>query len=195
MTIYKPKFPFDYITDKEYCGSCVDTNSESCVRVSTCIYECYQHFIGNNSYYPRYALRKYKHIDKNGNIVVYDYDPDYMDCMLDNFSSYYSAIKDGDYLTILSIGSSYTHKPSKHGWFNYDTMSEGFGVVINVITNDITLVTLGEDDGNYWGDHEIPYTNLSKYDRNKVISIVNNIDENDFWDKNKLIEKLWYNQL
>ena len=68
MTIYKLEFPFDYITDKEYCCSSVDRNSESCVRVSTCIYECYQHFIGNDACYPRYALRKYKHIDKNGNV-------------------------------------------------------------------------------------------------------------------------------
>ena len=39
------------------------------------------------------------------------------------------------------------------------------------------LVTLGEDDGNYWGSHEIPYENLSKYDRNEVIRIVNDVDE------------------
>ena len=34
--------------------------------------------------------------------------------------------------------------------------------------------------------------NLSKYDRNEVIRIVNDVDESHFWNKQELIEKLWY---
>ena len=33
---------------------------------------------------------------------------------------------------------------------------------------------------------------LSKYDRNEVIRIVNDVDESHFWNKQELIEKLWY---
>ena len=58
--------------------------------------------------------------------------------------------------------------------------------------NDIVLVALGEDDGNYWGDYELPYERLSRYDRNEVIRIVNDIDESHFWNKDELIKKLWY---
>ena len=195
MTIYQIETPFEYKKQKEFTCSSVDKRSESCVRVCMCINECLKHHLGHDSNNYGYSSPKWKDIDKEGNVITQQGDsfgmcPSYS--LLDNFHSYYGAVNDGDYLTILSVGSSLTHNPIKDGWFNKETMSEGFGVVINKLTNDIVLVTLGEDDGNYWGDHEIPYKNLSKYDRNEVISIVNGIDESHFWNKEELIKKLWY---
>ena len=157
--------------------------------------ECLKHHLGHNDKNYGYSPKTWMNIDKYGNVTIEKGDSFGM-CdlysLLDNFNSYYGAVNDGDYLTILSVGSSLTHRPNKNGWYNQNTMSEGFGVVINKLTNDIVLVTLGEDDGNYWGSHEIPYENLSKYDRNEVIRIVNDVDESHFWNKQELIEKLWY---
>ena len=39
------------------------------------------------------------------------------------------------------------------------------------------------------------YENLSFYDRNEVIRIVNDIPSDHFYNKNKLIEKLWQEKL
>lgn len=195
MTIYQIETPFNYKEQKEWVCRSVDVRSENCVRVSICIYECLKHHLGHNTDNYGYSPQTWKYIDEEGNITVEQGDSFGM-CdlysLLDNFHLYYGAVNDGDYLTVLSVGSSLTHKPMKDGWFNEETMSEGFGVVINKMTNDIVLVTLGEDDGNYWGDHELPYERLSRYDRNEVIRIVNDIDESHFWNKDELIKKLWY---
>lgn len=195
MTIYQIETPFNYKEQKEWVCRSVDVRSENCVRVSICLYECLKHHLGHNTDNYGYSPQTWKYIDEEGNITVEQGDSFGMGnlySLLDNFHLYYGAVNDGDYLTILSVGSSLTHKPKKDGWFNEETMSEGFGVVINKLTNDIVLVTLGEDDGNYWGDHELPYERLSRYDRNEVIRIVNDIDESHFWNKQELIEKLWY---
>ena len=195
MTIYKYLQPFIYKNESsDWHYSCVDRSSEYVVRVDECIRVCYWYFMGNGKLdkYGNYSSKKYKRLDKNGNIEIMDISPQGYENLLDNFNSYYGAVEDDETLTILSIGSSLTHRPRKDGGFNKETMSEGFGVVINKMTNDIVLVTLGEDDGNYWGDHELPYENLSVYDRNEIIRIVNDIDESHFWNKDKLIKKLWH---
>lgn len=195
MTIYQTETPFNYKEYKEWVCNSVNKRSENCVRVSMCLYECLKHHLGHNDENYGYSPKKWMNIDKDGNVTIEKGDSFgmcHLYSLLDNFNSYYGAINDGDYLTILSVGSSLTHIPNKNGWYNQNTMSEGFGVVINKLTNDIVLVTLGEDDGNYWGSHEIPYENLSKYDRNEVIRIVNDVDESHFWNKQELIEKLWY---
>ena len=195
MTIYQTETPFNYEKYKEYVCSSVCKRSENCVRVSMCLYECLKHHLGHNEKNYGYSPKTWMNIDKDGNVIIEKGDSFgmcHLYSLLDNFNSYYGAVNDGDYLTILSVGSSLTHKPNKDGWYNENTMSVGFGVVINKLTNDIVLVTLGEDDGNYWGSHEIPYENLSKYDRNEVIRIINDVDESHFWNKQELIEKLWY---
>ena len=195
MTIYQTETPFNHKKYKEWVCNSVEKRSENCVRVSMCLYECLQHHLGHNDKNYGYSPKTWMNIDKDGNVIIEKGDSFgmcHLYSLLDNFNSYYGAVNDGDYLTILSVGSSLTYRPNKDGWYNENTMSEGFGIVINKLTNDIVLVTLGEDDGNYWGSHEIPYENLSKYDRNEVIRIVNDVDESHFWNKQELIEKLWY---
>ena len=195
MTIYNYLTPFKYEERNQinFC-SCVDISSEYVVRVDICIRTCEWYFMGNGKFYEyrNYSRKKYMDIDKNGNITFDDFCPEGLWGMLDNFDLYYGAVEDDNTLTIISLGSSLTYNPKKDGWHNQKTMSEGFGIVINKLTNDIVLVTLGEDDGNYWASHEIPYENLSKYDSNEVISIVNDVDESHFWNKQELIKKLWY---
>lgn len=195
MTIYQTERPFNHKIYKEWVYNSVYKRSENCVRVSMHLYECLEHHLGHNKKNYGYSPKTWMYIDKDGNVTIEKGDSFGMNdlySLLDNFNSYYGAVNDGDYITILSVGSSLTNRPIKDGWYNQDTMSVGFGVVINKLTNDIILVALGEDDGNYWGSHEVPYENLSKYDRNEVIRIVNDVDESNFWNKQELIEKLWY---
>lgn len=195
MTIYSYPTPFYYVkpcSDDFYCK--VDLLSEHTVRVDECIRVCAYNFMGGykKDEYNSFCLMSYRSLEKDGTVKINDYCAQGYENLLDNFRMYYGAVEDDDTLTIISLGSSLTHRPTKDGYYNQNTMSEGFGVVINKLTNDIVLVTLGEDDGNYWGDHELPYERLSKYDRNEVIRIVNDIDESHFWNKQELIKKLWY---
>ena len=195
MTIYSYLTPFIFEEEKsDWHCSCVDMSSEYVVRVDECIRICAYNFMGGykKDEYDSYCLKSYRSIEKDGTVKIMNYCAQGYENLLDNFRMYYGAVEDDDTLTIISLGSSLTHRPNKDGWYNQNTMSEGFGVVINKLTNDIVLVTLGEDDGNYWGSHEIPYENLSVYDRNEVIRIVNDVDESHFWNKQELIEKLWY---
>lgn len=198
MTIYKYSEPFNYKEQTEYCGISVITYSESCVRVNICLWECLSNYLGHKLDNYNYSPQTWMDIDNDGNVTITPRDfcgMCQLYCLLDNFNSYYGAVEDEETLTILSVGSSLTHQPRKDGWFNLETMSEGFGVVINKLTNDIVLVALGESSGNYWGKCKIPYRNLSVYDRNEVIRIVNDVPRDHFWNKDKLIEILWKKDL
>lgn len=70
---------------------------------------------------------------------------------------------------------------------------EGFGCVINKMTNEIHFVALGEDDGNYWGNYEIEIDELSSYEISLISSVVNHLPSDLFWDKEKLIDLLFTN--
>lgn len=195
MTVYHYLTPFIFNEqDSECFCSCVDMKSEYVVRVDVCIRLCYWYFMGCGKWdkYYDFSRKKWMDISENGDVTITDFCPQGYENMLDNFNSYYGVVEDDNTLTIISLGSSLTHNPIKHGFYNQETMSEGFGIVIDKLTNKFVLVTLGEDDGNYWASHEISYKNLSKYDRNEVIRIVNDVNENHFFNKQDLIKKLWY---
>ena len=68
---------------------------------------------------------------------------------------------------------------------------EGFGCIINKFTNEIHCVRLGEDDGYYWGDHDIPLEDMFDWEWMYVTQVVNDMDNKLFWDKEKLIEKIF----
>lgn len=151
----------------------------------------------NCKYSGKYYKAKYGTFENYKNsedyVVSYEQDDDCGMCqlysLLDNFRSYYGIFRYADYLIVLSVGSSLTSKS-----YNYDLekLSEGFAVVINVALNVFSLFALGEDDGNYWVEKEIPYNNLSIYDRGVVCSMINDIDESRFFNKARLIEKILY---
>lgn len=123
--------------------------------------------------------------------VVYEVGDDDGMChlysLLDNFNNYIGAFKWEEYLVILSVGSSYTGYPED---YNLSRLSEGFSVAINTSTNSITLIALGEDDGNYWAEEVIPYSNLSIYDKGIISSIVNDIDESRLENKWELMSNI-----
>ena len=50
---------------------------------------------------------------------------------------------------------------------------------------------LGEDDGNWWADHEIDINDLAAYEWSLVTAVVNDLPESLFNNKESLIEKLF----
>lgn len=138
------------------------------------------------------SYKEYKNSDEFA--VVYEPDNDDGMCqlysLLDNFHNYIGAFKWKEYLVVLSVGSSYTNITFT---YNLKYLSEGFAVVINTNTEEIALIALNEDDGNYWGECETSYSNLSIFDRGVVSSIVNDIAKKNLSNKDKLIEKILYN--
>ena len=67
----------------------------------------------------------------------------------------------------------------------------GFGCVINKINNDVHCVKLGEDDGNWWSDHDINYDEMAAYEWSLVTAVINDLPESNFLNKESLIEKLF----
>lgn len=146
-----------------------------------------------------YYKKKYRefenYLNSDDYIVKYIEDDDFGMCpyysLLDNFNSYYGIFSYCNYIVILSVGSSYTGLDSLEH-YNLDKLTEGFAVVINAAINTVELFSLGEDDGNYWAESRVPYKNLCNRDRGIICSLVNEIDESRFWNKNIIIEKLFY---
>ena len=91
------------------------------------------------------------------------------------------AYQNKEYVFIVHIEDFYANK----------LYPEGFGCVISKLSSEIHFVALGEDDGFYWGDHIIEMGTLGRYDLGVVLSIVNNMSESLFWDKDRIIEDLY----
>ena len=122
MTIYSYLTPFIFEEEKSdwHCSS-VDMSSEYVVRVDECIRVCAYNFMGGykKDEYNSYCLMSYRSFEKDGTVKVMDYCVQGYENLLDNFRMYYGAVEDDDTLTIISLGSSLTHRPNKDGliWF------------------------------------------------------------------------------
>lgn len=175
-----------YYSDKPYCRKTIckwPIKKEEFYKYSFAKslrkkYISYENYKNSKDY-----VVKYEEDDDSGMGALY--------YLLDNFNSYYGIFKYTHYLIILSVGVSYTNTGDG---YDINKLPDGFAVIIDIITNNISLIPLGEDDGNYWAESEIPYNNLCIYDRGMICSIVNNICLSDFSNKNELIYKLIYNQ-
>lgn len=93
------------------------------------------------------------------------------------------AYQNNEWIFIIHIDDRYWQKNIRH--------CEGFGCVINKLTNEIHCVELGEDDGNYWGDHDILLEDMYDWEWMYVTQVVNDMNEKLFWNKEKLIEKIF----
>lgn len=93
------------------------------------------------------------------------------------------AYQDDEHIFIIHIHSGDYLDKCKH--------SEGFGCIINKLNNEIHCVELGEDDGNYWGDHDITLEEMADWEWMYVTQVVNDMDNKLFWNKEKLIEKIF----
>lgn len=93
------------------------------------------------------------------------------------------AYQNVEYVFIIHIKSDFFKKTTN--------TPEGFGCVIDKTTNEIHCVALGEDDGNYWGDNDIDIDMLNEFDLGIITSIINEMSNNLFVDKSKLIEYIF----
>lgn len=218
MTIYEIKY-FDGNNLDDYIHICAEKHSLEIALTEAALWKAYNIHCGKSEtryckktiswwpltkemfskkYWRKYLKKNYINYEEYQRseeyVVIYEEDNDDGMCslysLLDNFHSYIGAFKWKEYIIILSVGSSYTHNYKSDGYYNLDTLSEGFSVIINTKTNGITLIALGEDDGNYWGEKTVPYSNLSIYDKGVISSIINDIDETNLKNKEKLIEKI-----
>jgi hypothetical protein len=99
------------------------------------------------------------------------------------------AYQNSEYIFIIHIDPvcySQSYGDKRH---SSELFWEGFGCVASKENpGEIHLVALGEDDGNYWGDHDIGYEILDEYDYGKISEIINELE---FPEKDKIIEKLF----
>lgn len=221
MTLYKLT-KINCLNYRDYIHSCTEEKSIEAALVNCALCEAYAIHCGlseegmtyckksrcewpldkrlfESDLFGEYYKKKYgefeNYLNSDDYTVKYTENDDFGMCqyysLLDNFNSYYGIFSYADYIVVLSVGSSYTGLNSL-GKCNPNKLTEGFAVVVNVAISTIDLYSLGEDDGNYWAEIRVPYKNLCSRDRGIVCSLVNEIDESRFWDKNKVMEKLFY---
>lgn len=194
---------FDYdptwtVADNGACCS-VDKESPWCLMLSDCIYEyegkfsydtpgvkvCYWPLTKNEfkcAWNKRFRnnCQTYEEYLKNDPKVIYEY---YYDQGFYNLrttdGTLNFAFKNDRYIFIIHLGFE----------INYNDC--GFGCVIDRIDNEIHCVALGEDDGNWWGDHDITYDEMSAYEWSLVTAVINDLPESEFFNKESLIEKLF----
>lgn len=198
MTVFEfyPRFN----NKNNWCCSSVDKENQWCLAISDCIWyhesRFYEYekiyrtcswpltpyeFNGKGYTYWKNGYKTYDEYIKycaNPEVVYDGYD----DCcyygLLNTDNTLTFAYQDDEHVFIIHITSYYWNHP----------YSEGFGCVINKNTNEIHCVALGEDDGNYWGDHEISFNDLNEFEYGIVTSVINDMNEELFWNKEKLIE-------
>lgn len=201
MTVFEFYPRFD--NENDWSCSSVDKNSPWCLAISDCIWYHESRFYDYEKIYRTcewpltpyefaskgytYWKKSYKtyqeYIENCANPkVVYD---GYADCcyygLRNTDGTLTFAYQNDEYIFIIHITSYYWHHP----------YGEGFGCVINKLTNELHFVALGEDDGNYWGDHDIEENIIRDYDLGIVTSVVNDMKNELFWNKENLIEKLF----
>jgi len=93
------------------------------------------------------------------------------------------AYQDDEYIFIVHIHNGGYLTNCKH--------DDGFGCVINKLNNEIHCVELGEDDGNYWGDHDISLEEMADWEWMYVTQVINEMKEDQFTNKEELIEKIF----
>ena len=221
MTVYKLT-GFNNLDYDDYILPCTEEHSMEAALVNYALWEAYAIHCGHSeggrgyckksrcewpldrrlfnwdlfgSYYKKKYGRFENYLNSDDYVVKYIEDDDYEMCqlysLLDNFHNYCGIFSRNNNFVILSVGSSYTGLSSLEN-YNLDKLTEGFAVVINAALNTVDLFSLGEDDGNYWAESRVSYDNLCAQDRGIVCSLVNDIDSSRFWNKDRLIEKLFY---
>lgn len=205
MTVFE--FHPRFTNEDDWAGASVDKQSPWCLAISDCLWHYMFRFYDikcevKTCEWPltKYTFDYYKtskcHYEELDNFNTYE---EYLasnpivkyDTYIDN--QFYGlkntdgtcdfAYQDNEHIFIIHINRGGYNTNCKH--------DEGFGCVINKYNNEIHCVELGEDDGNYWGDHDIPMEEMADWEWMYVTQIVNDMNNNLFWNKEKLIEKIF----
>ena len=200
-------FDFDptWVSDDDeriLCAS-VDRESVWCIIISESL-SAYEMICGNYKDYPghiycewpetereRFYMRK-KWCDSLKKFRTFE---EYRDS--NPMVEYYS-IWDQGFYNLLNTDGTLDCAFQNERYFCYTHIGEsknfmhiGFGCVIDKMTKDIHYVMLGEDEGNYWGDHDITSDDLSGYEISLISAAVNDIPSQKFYNKESIIEKLF----
>ena len=173
MTVqeFNPRF-----TNKEDWACCsVDDSSPWCLAISDCIWNYMFRF-----YDIETKVKWCKWKDKEGVVEYSEFPDNQFYGLKDTDGTCNFAYQNEDWIFVIRIKSD--------GWKNNTKYEEGFGCVIGKETGELHCVSLGEDDGNYWGDHDIPESDLMDYDWGYVTSVINNLS---FPTKSYIIEKIF----
>ena len=104
---------------------------------------------------------------------------------------YYGLVNTDGTLTFAYQNDAYVFITHITSYYLRHPYGEGFGCVINKMNNEIHCVALGEDDGNYWGDHDIDINLLNEYDLGIITSVINEMKNEKFTNKEELMEKIF----
>lgn len=194
-------FEYDPQWTVEDNGTCcsVDRTSPWCIMLSECIYEYEGKFSNGTAgvkfcrwplsveqfkrpWYKeeRKGFKSYEEYLKSNPKVKYEfyYDQGFYNLLsTDNTLNF--AFQNDENIFIVHLGFELYY----NDW--------GFGCIINKYNNDIHCMKLGEDDGNWWADHEIDINDLAAYEWSLVTAVVNDLPESFFNNKESLIEKLF----
>ena len=205
MTIFKYTPTWFRDPTKDYYCSSVDTESAWCKIVSEVIdiWESLWHRSSNchpGRVYCKWPLNKewFKRHGKKGFKSWEEYmesNPKveysmYWDQGFYNFlktdNTLDMAVQDDEFLIYIRLEDRW-----KPGTRNYEN---GFGVVIEKLNGSIHLVELGEDDGNWWGDHDMLREEISPYRLGLVTGLLAEMEDSDFpyYKREDLMKDLFY---
>lgn len=171
-TVFRPIPDF---SEGHRCGS-IDQESRWCCMVSDCLSQ--YEIICNSWDHPGQVYCKWPR-DGKGEVEYEQYKDQFLDNLRNTDGTVDCAFQDDKYLCYVHVG----------GNKEWDRL--GFGCVVDKHTGDLRFVELGEDDGNYWGDHDIEVQDVGPYQIALVAAVVGDLPSSDFWDKEALMEKLF----
>lgn len=183
MTV--PEFNPRFTNEDNWACCSVDDNSPWCLAISDCIWDYMGRF-----YNIKCEIKTCEWPKDNKSDVVYStYIDNQFYGLKDTDGTCNFAYQNSEYIFITHIDPVCYNKSYGDKRHSSELFWEGFGCVASKENpGEIHLVALGEDDGNYWGDHDISYEILDEYDYGKISEVIN---EMEFQEKDKIIEKIF----
>ena len=183
MTV--PEFNPRFTNEDNWACCSVDDNSPWCLAISDCIWDYMGRF-----YNIKCEIKTCEWPKDNKLDVVYStYIDNQFYGLKDTDGTCNFAYQNSEYIFIIHIDPVCYNKSYGDKRHSSELFWEGFGCVASKENlGEIHLVALGEDDGNYWGDHDIGYEILDEYDYGKISEVIN---EMEFQEKDKIIEKIF----
>ena len=183
MTV--PEFNPRFTNEDDWACCSVDDNSPWCLAISDCIWDYMGRF-----YNIKCEIKTCEWPKDNKLDVVYStYIDNQFYGLKDTDGTCNFAYQNSEYIFIIHIDPVCYNKSYGDKRHSSELFWEGFGCVASKENpGEIHLVALGEDDGNYWGDHDIGYEILDEYDYGKISEVIN---EMEFQEKDKIIEKIF----
>jgi len=183
MTV--PEFNPRFTNEDNWACCSVDDNSPWCLAISDCIWDYMGRF-----YNIKCEIKTCEWPKDNKSDVVYStYIDNQFYGLKDTDGTCNFAYQNSEYIFIIHIDPVCYNKSYGDKRHSSELFWGGFGCVVSKENpGEIHLVALGEDDGNYWGDHDIGYEILDEFDYGKISEVIN---EMGFQEKDKIIEKIF----